>query len=341
MKIIHCADVHLGSKMESNLSTIKAKERKNEIYNNFVKLIEYAKSSDIKHIIIAGDLFDTVKGSTKLVKDTIQLFLVNDDISFYYLQGNHDEEIIKGIELPDNVYNFGKEFTYYDVDGVRIGGMEVINSKDVYFKKDKFNILILHGEVGKDINLSEFKNKNINYIALGHIHKRESFEVQKDVIASYPGCLEGRGFDETGKKGFYLLEIENNTMKQEFIPFSKRELHTINVDITGTTLYMDIYNRIKEATKEFKPKDLIKVVLKGEYNIDLNKNIDAIYEKIESDFYFIKIVDESKLKIDYNDYARDLSLLGEFVRTVLNDETIINKDEVLTYGIKALRNEEF
>ena len=346
MKIIHCADIHLGSKIERNLTKVKSNERKNEIYNNFVRLIEYANDNNINHIIIAGDLFDTEKGNIKLIKDTILLFSKNNNISFYYLQGNHDETILTGYELPSNVYTFSNDFKYYDIGNVRIGGKEAVNSKDIYFKDDKFNILILHGNVvnGKpvndeDINLNDFKDKNINYLALGHIHMRRDYKIDKNFTASYSGCLEGRGFDECGEKGFYLLDIENKNLKQTFVPFYKRMSHEVRVDITGAKLYTDIIEKIKENTKKYASVDLVKVILIGEYDVDLNKNIDAVKEKLESSFYLIKIEDESKLKLDPNDYIHDVSLLGEFVRTVINDDTITNKDMVLTYGIKALRNE--
>lgn len=346
MKIIHCADIHLGSKMERNLSKTQASNRKNEIYNNFVRLIEYANGNSIKHIIIAGDLFDTERGNVKLIKDTILLFSKNGDISFFYLRGNHDDAVLKGYELPSNVYTFTNDFKYYDVEEIRIGGKEVVNSSDVYYKDDKFNILVLHGNVvnGKpvneeDLNLKDFKDKNINYLALGHIHMRKDYQVDKDFLASYPGCLEGRGFDECGEKGFYLLDITEKKLVQKFIPFCKRMCHEVKVDITGAKLYTDIIYKIKECTNSISGNDLVKIVLTGEYEIDLNKNLDAVKEKIDESFFFIKIEDRSKLKLDYNDYIDDVSLLGEFVRTVIKDDSIENKDKVLTYGIKALRNE--
>ena len=55
LKIIHCADLHLDSKMETNLDKEKAKERKNEILITFEKMVQYAKENDVKVIIIAGD----------------------------------------------------------------------------------------------------------------------------------------------------------------------------------------------------------------------------------------------------------------------------------------------
>ena len=43
MKLIHCADLHLDSPMESNLSPEQAKERKNEILGTFAKLVRLAQ----------------------------------------------------------------------------------------------------------------------------------------------------------------------------------------------------------------------------------------------------------------------------------------------------------
>ena len=43
MKIIHCSDLHLDSKMETNLDKERARERKNEILLTFERMVQYAK----------------------------------------------------------------------------------------------------------------------------------------------------------------------------------------------------------------------------------------------------------------------------------------------------------
>ena len=65
MKIIHCADLHLDSKMTSNLDREKARERKNELLLTYKRMIDYANKEGITDIIIAGDLFDTKNVSKK------------------------------------------------------------------------------------------------------------------------------------------------------------------------------------------------------------------------------------------------------------------------------------
>ena len=59
MKIIHCADLHIDSRMKTNLNSLQASERKKEILLSFERMIRYAKDVGVRAIIIAGDMFDT------------------------------------------------------------------------------------------------------------------------------------------------------------------------------------------------------------------------------------------------------------------------------------------
>ena len=59
MKIIHCADIHLDSKMSANLTKEKARERKTELLTTFQNMVAYGAEQGVAAIIIAGDLFDT------------------------------------------------------------------------------------------------------------------------------------------------------------------------------------------------------------------------------------------------------------------------------------------
>ena len=42
MKFIHCADLHLDSKLESNMSREQAAERRNEILLTFKRIVDFA-----------------------------------------------------------------------------------------------------------------------------------------------------------------------------------------------------------------------------------------------------------------------------------------------------------
>jgi DNA repair exonuclease SbcCD nuclease subunit len=108
MKIIHCADLHLDSKMTANLSKEQAKERKMEILRTFSKMVEYAVKNAVSVIIIAGDLFDT-RNVSATVRNYVRDVIVNHPkIDFLYLRGNHDNDnfLSKLEQIPENLCLF-------------------------------------------------------------------------------------------------------------------------------------------------------------------------------------------------------------------------------------------
>lgn len=364
MKIIHCADLHLESKMETNLELEKAKERKNEIILTFQRMVNYAKENDVKAIIIAGDMFDKKRITNKtknLVKDIISS---NSNIDFFYLKGNHDEsQVFEEDEIPSNLKTFTSEkWTYYNYDeeNITIAGIEFgkLNDHDIYssllLDKDKINIVVMHGqEVSNNnlsnenksadvINLKELKNKNIDYLALGHIHTYKKEKLDKRGVYCYSGCLEGRGFDECNEKGFVLLNIENSKIESTFIPFAKRTIYEIDVDLTDANSNTEIENRINEKIKDISKESIVKIVFTGECEIGQEHNVDYFYNEYKDSFYALKIEDKPHIKIDYMKYKNDRSLKGEFIRMVLDKNNLSEeeKNKIIITGIKALSNEE-
>ena len=284
MKIIHCSDLHLDSKMETNLTKEKARERKNEILITFERMVEYAKQNDVKVIIIAGDMFDKKTITAKAKKIVKNAIYSNKEIDFVYLKGNHDEAgfIEEDEEIPQNLKTFNSyNWTTYNYDNITITGIEfgTQSNYEIYntllLEKNKTNIVVMHGQESdtdvKDkaeiINLKQLKNKNIDYLALGHIHTYKQSKLDNRGIYCYSGCLEGRGFDECGKKGFVLLNIEDGKISSEFIPFAHRYLYEINVDLTSITENNQIEEKIKESIKDIPETSIVKIILGGEAEI--------------------------------------------------------------------------
>ena len=357
MKIIHCSDLHLDSKMQTNLSKEKAKERNNEILITFQNMIKYAKDNLVKIIIIAGDMFDRKNVSVKaknIVKYAIES---NPEIDFIYLKGNHDEmAFLSEEEIPDNLKLFdSKEWIKYEYeDGLVITGREFEeDNNDIYssliLNKSDLNIVVMHGQESKNdvkdkteiINLKELKNKNIDYLALGHIHAYKKEKLDNRGNYCYAGCLEGRGFDECGKKGFVILNIENKKIDTEFIEFAQREICEIHIDVSDLLTTSEVECLINKELENTNKDNLIKIILEGKVSIDSERDINYLIKRFENEVYFIKIYDETTLKIDYMDYKNDISLKGEFIRLVLQqDITEEEKREIITTGIRALSGEE-
>ena len=53
-------------------------------------------------------------------------------------------------------------------------------------------------------------------VALGHIHKGDSFQEGKTLCA-WPGCPMGRGYDEVGQKGVLIVTLEE-IAEARFVP---------------------------------------------------------------------------------------------------------------------------
>ena len=86
-KMIHCADLHLDSKMETNLSPEQAKTRRYEILATFEDMVDYAIEHEVAIILIAGDMFDTAQNQQKTIKNRVLDIIRNaDKIEFLYLQ---------------------------------------------------------------------------------------------------------------------------------------------------------------------------------------------------------------------------------------------------------------
>ncbi len=361
MKIIHCADLHLDSKMTANLSKDKAKERKNEILRTFTRLVDYARQNEVSVILIAGDMFDT-RNVSAMVRNTVkEKIMQNPDIDFLYLRGNHDSDnfLSKLDEIPENLCLFNENWTTYKYGVVAISGLELgsANSLTAYnslvLDHDSYNIVMLHGQLtgyktkdrAEDVSLADLKNKNIDYLALGHVHELKYDRLDNRGIWCYPGCLEGRGFDECGEKGFVLMNIDEEllTAKTEFVPFASRNLYTLPVDVTGIGTTQEAAERMEAAIGEcqYSSKSLVKFVLTGEVDVECELDTKFLEEQFMDYFYFEKVYDKTRLMINYSDYEKDASLKGEFVRMVgASDLSEEEKSKVIRMGILTLAGEE-
>lgn len=366
VKLIHCADLHLDSVMTTHLSKEKAKERKAELLHTFLRMVEYAKENQVKGIIIAGDLFDKKNISATARKVVKQAIEEHPDIIFYYLQGNHDINFFlpNSEDTPKNLKRFGTEWTSYVIndEGKRLvlTGLELSKdnlgyaSNSLSLNFEDFNIVILHGQESEYISkekteivpLDSLRNKGIDYLALGHIHGYKKERLDNRGSYCYPGCLEGRGFDECGEHGFVLLDIDvvNGTYETEFIPFAFRKLYCVEVDIGECMSTADIMKQITLRLQQlnYEKKNLLKIELHGKVDIECEKDVDYLLNWIKDEYYFVRIKDRSSIRVDYDTFCLDETLKGEFVRIVRAQEDLSEEDKgaIIQYGIHALTGEE-
>ena len=350
MQIIHTADLHLDSRLETNLDPVKAKERKRELLLSFDNLINYAKNNNVEAILISGDLFDRPKISAKTREYILGIIEEAPMIQFLLIYGNHDFNMFQEhpMGLPSNLHIFKDKWETISFKNVDITGISGENISPALYdnlclNRSKKNIVMLHGDITNlnSIPLSMLKERNIDYLALGHLHKYQKGKLDDRGIWVYPGCLEGRGFDEEGPKGFVLLDITDSSIESKFIPFSKRILHDIKVDITNCDSWVEIRRNVTLKLTDIPQSDMVRVRLVGEYDLSLIKQNELLEQSLNQQYYFARVSDESRLRINAKEYENDISLKGEFIRNVLASKlSEDDKNRIIEYGIKALMKEE-
>ena len=354
MRLIHCSDLHLDSKMESNLTPKQARERKAEIAGTFTRMVRWANEYQVDAILVAGDLFDTGRVSAKTTDLVLDTIANAEQIQFFYLKGNHDEsrDVLADRNLPENLHTFDDGWTQYRMGHITIAGLEL--NKDNWagmydslnLSPEDVNIVMLHGQESTQpgeelISIPKLRGKHIDYLALGHIHSRKEAELDDRGVYAYCGCLEGRGFDECGQKGFVLLDVDGGFVKTEFVPFATRTLWEIPVDITDAVTVTQIRTAMETASAEISPEDLVKFTLTGSFTPETQKDLDFLNGALGERFWFVKIKDESRFRIEPETYEHDASLKGEFVRLVMaSDRSEEDKAKIICAGLQALAGEE-
>ena len=350
MKIIHTSDIHLDAAMQRGLSPEKARIRRNELMRAFLQLAEYAQREGASAVIVAGDFFDRGEVTAKVrrfVLDTVKQF---SDIQFFILFGNHDSGSFSfSDELPQNLKLFDSEWKSFELEnGICIGGVELTgdNFERVYgelkLDADKTNIVVMHGAVGKldgedNVNIKKLGGKEIDYLALGHYHSYETGKLDRRGIYCYSGCLEGRGFDECGDKGFVEISVDSGKLTHRFIKNSIRKVVEVPVNMTGAVSFFEQKERISEALSGISEDSMVRVRAEGALRPREEKFFDQIARELSEKYFVFEIKDRTKILVDSADYEGDLSLKGEFIRLVT--DTVKNEDErnkIIACGLSAL-----
>ena len=353
MRLIHCGDLHLDSKMEANLSAAQARERKAELLQTFARLTQLAREQKVDGVLIAGDLFDRRRVSERTAGLVLDIMERAPEVEFFYLRGNHDEsrDIFGGRDLPENMKTFGGDWTYYRRGDVVIAGLELNrdNWQSLYdtlrLPEDTANIVLLHGQdaaqAGEErIAIPGLRGRNIDYLALGHIHSYRKDRLDSRGVWAYCGCLEGRGFDECGEKGFVVLDIQPGRVKTAFVPFAARQLREVVVDISDCVTITQLQTAMEAAAEGISPESLVKFTLVGTYTPETQKDLTYLSGILSRRFWFVKIKDDSRFRIERGSYEHDASLKGAFIRLVMaSDRSEDEKARIICAGLRALAGE--
>lgn len=343
VKIIHCADAHLGANPKM----------KNEVLSAILRIIDISKDYDF--LLVSGDLFDNPVADRETV-EIIKAKLSETPATVVICSGNHDYfsgQSPYNSKWPENVILFTgameKVIIREKNTCIHGAGFSNIYEPETLFspvaEEDMINICVIHGDIGisgdyNPISLNALASSKMDYVALGHIHKRSDILKEGNTFFAYPGCPQGQGFDETGEKGVYHGTVDIGKCNLEFMKICGREFREIAVDITGLTNLQEVSQKISPYLEQ---DHFYKIILKGEIASDFSLNTDSLSAILSSQVHLIKFEDRTTLSMeDIERIAEEKSLKGFFVKNMLDkiredsSETNIN---ALKLGLKAFSSE--
>lgn len=87
---------------------------------------------------------------------------------------------------------------------------------------------------GFTIPVSLLIRPELDYVALGHVHKHQNLNKSNDPPVIYPGSIDRVDFSEEKEdKGYVLVNIDKGKVQWEFCPLPVRPFCTIELDVSG------------------------------------------------------------------------------------------------------------
>lgn len=347
MKFVHCADLHLDSAFSGLSDGTRAAIRQQELRRTFLSIIELAKNADV--LLIAGDLFDRNVVEPETIRVLKQGFASLGDTRVLIVTGNHDplceNDFYRLIDFPENVHVFGTEMeklTIADCDVFGISFGHNVEADPLLSTalplSGRPSVLLMHGDLGgmedyNPISRESLAASGVSYVALGHVHSYMIEKAGKTTYA-YPGCPEGRGFDETGDKGVIVGEVTEAGVTCEFVSLCQRKHHELTIDVTGLATQEEMIGAIR--SKGLNEKDLYKLILTGE--TEFSPDSDVLKSAFD-DLFFVKMYDRTKRPLDIDALAKESGVRGMFVSKmlpVLSGDDAEQARKALEIGLAAL-----
>lgn len=351
MRILHAADLHLDSAFAA-LSADRARQRRRESRDILNTLAELAQREKVDLVLLSGDLFDGERvypETIEQLKNALQKMICPVFIS----PGNHDPYTPRSPyareDWPKNVYIFRTE----ELTGVALPRLDCIVHGAAFTQQHRttealdgftvpedgqVHLLCLHGAVNEpgseygNISRAQIAQSGFAYLALGHIHQYSGAQKEGRSVWVYPGCPEGRGFDETGDKGAVLVDMNDGGIAVRFVPLSRRRYHILHADVTDTTPV----DALERVMPESAADDICRVIFTGELGgqgIDLR----AMEEDLAPRFYALELRDETRIAQDIWHSAGEDSLRGLFLSELRARYDAAENEEERTTIISAVR----
>ncbi len=366
LKIAHMADLHLGSLFKTLPDTLqdRLKEEQRQYLSRFAKA---CMEEEVDLILLAGDIFDRPDPEPIWITRFLQMLEQVKPIPVYIVPGNHDPyykgSIWDRLDWPEHVSVFKAATTFVNeslkllVSGspftsVSAGQtVEEVEESTISHSEEWIRIHMLHGDlVAGQVSASLYnpiqerdpRFDHYDYIALGHVHLARVLERQnsRKTVIRYPGCPQGRAFDELGDKGFYLQTItrekDYSGRWQTSHYASFRSLGAIcfqidRLDISSAKDFASLngllIDYVQTFQEEIRSKRCIRLILEGRVARDLVIDTKSLEDLLAHyDFAHVEIQDETLPRWPLEKLRQESGFFGVLVRDVDQEIETINRN---------------
>ena len=359
MRILHAADLHLDSAF-AGLAEEKAALLRQESRDILRRMVDWANDHAVDVMLLSGDLFDSDRMYSQTDRTLAQalarfrgrIFLSPGNHDFYAPGSGYD-----AVDWPENVHIFTSrrpQTVLLRSLNASVTGAAFTSAEEWEpFDGDSFSggdapirLGVLHGEVTRGeskyraIPPAEIEKTNLTYLALGHVHRCAGVQRAGNTAYAYPGCLPGRGFDETGDKGFLYGEITPEKVELEFIPFAPRRYQSVTADITDR----DPADAVRQALDPDCGQDICRVLLTGSRRE--NFSLSALTSELSGLCAALELTDETYPEEDVWARCGEDSLRGLFLQNLRARYDGADEDEkrqllqAARFGLAALDNRD-
>ena len=357
LKLIHAADFHLDSPF-SGLAPDQAILRRREQRELLVRLADLAQVRQADLVLLAGDLFD----GERIFQETAQVLaqqLGAIPCPVFIAPGNHDfysgrspyatlswpenvhiftAETIEAVPLPQlDCTVYGAAFTAPRQERSPLSGFQT--------QEKGLRLMVLHGQAGAwgeyaPIPTGAIRDSGLDYLALGHVHQTDGPHWEGEVPWAYPGCPEGRGFDETGDKGVLYVEVDRGVCRAELVPLAQRRYQLLDVNLTGAE---NVLQAIERQLPERTQRDVYRLRLTGERGME-QLDLEGLRQALAPRFYGLQLRDHTRLARDLWARLEEDSLTGLFLQEMELRRRQEPDNEILElavrFGLAALEGGE-
>lgn len=360
IRIIHAADLHLDSPFES-LGAEKASVRRSEQRALLERITAEVNKRNADLLLLAGDLLDSDSAYAE-TGEALLASLQKVRVPVFIAPGNHDwysrRSPYARLPFPDNVHIFRTprlESVFLPALGVRVWGAGytspscdgVLRGFHAPAESGVTQLLVLHAELGRadspycPVTEEELAQSGVRYAALGHIHLGSGLRRAGSCFYAWPGCPEGRGFDETGEKTVSIVTLGDGECSLEPVCIASRRYEILKIDVTGTDPLLAIHTSLPDETV----KDVYRIILTGES--DTSPDLSRLHYNLEELFFELQLRDETRLRRSVWERAGDDTLRGLFLKKLRakydaarDDEQRRRIEQAARWGLAALDNME-